>query len=277
MALHSGKILAGAPEAAAQHPSNPGAVSGCRAEADAAVFAQKRRHTTQRRRRRRPEKRACSETMEESSSPADEADARRMRARFYLESSHCSLIHIQSDTSLHLHITTFRARDCSASVHSAEQPRSRRVCWSSSGRRAKSGSRHTRQRPRSSRTTQRPRIQAVIQDGVTACLLPKHPLETRLAAVIGRALSTYFDALDDEDKATAKLYVQEVVQPADEAWQQTTAQTRQCQPSNIPTPPLRMMTAMTWIFLRPLGRADSVHRSSKRSFRGCLTLLVSGV
>ena len=86
-------------------------------------------------------------------------------------------------------------------------------------------------------------IQAVIQDGVTAGLLPKQPLETRLAAVIETALSTYLDALDDEDKATAKLYVQKAAQAADEAWQQTVgglqgpaSQNRQQQPSNIPAP-----------------------------------------
>ena len=56
-------------------------------------------------------------------------------------------------------------------------------------------------------TAATPCIQAMIQDGVTAGLLPKHPLETRLAAVIETALSTHLDplhdALDDEDKATS--------------------------------------------------------------------------
>ena len=61
----------------------------------------------------------------------------------------------------------------------------------------------------------KPRIQATIQDRVTAGLLPKHPLETRLAAVIETALCTYLDALDDEDKATAKLNVQKAAQAAD--------------------------------------------------------------
>ena len=67
----------------------------------------------------------------------------------------------------------------------------------------------------------KPRIQAMIHDGVTVGLLPKQPLETRLAAVIETAISTYLDALDDEDKPTAKLYVQKAAQAADEAWQQT--------------------------------------------------------
>ena len=48
------------------------------------------------------------------------------------------------------------------------------------------------------------RIQAMIQDGVTAGLLPKQLLETRLAAVIETALSTHFDALDDEEKNHGK-------------------------------------------------------------------------
>ena len=39
---------------------------------------------------------------------------------------------------------------------------------------------------------------------------------------------------------------------------------------NIPAPLLKM-TVMMWIFPRHLGRADSVHHSSKRSFHGCLT------
>ena len=46
-------------------------------------------------------------------------------------------------------------------------------------------------------------------------------LEIRLAAAIETAISTNFGALDDEDKATAKLYVQKADQAADEAWQQT--------------------------------------------------------
>ena len=56
--------------------------------------------------------------------------------------------------------------------------------------------------------TAKPRIQAMIQDGVTAGLLPQQLLETRLAAVIETAISTYLGALDGEDKAMAKLYVQ---------------------------------------------------------------------
>ena len=92
-----------------------------------------------------------------------------------------------------------------------------------------------------------------------------------MAAVIETALSTYLDALDDEDKATAKLYVQKAAQAADEARQLEdcrglASQTRQSQPSNIPTP-LGMKTVRTWTSQRPV-KADSVRCSSKRSFRG---------
>ena len=70
----------------------------------------------------------------------------------------------------------------------------------------------------------KPRIQATIQDGVTAGLPLKQSLETRLAAVIETATSTCLRALDDEeDKATAKLFVQKAAQAADEAWEQTIA------------------------------------------------------
>ena len=63
----------------------------------------------------------------------------------------------------------------------------------------------------------KPRIQAMIQDGVIAEAVPGNSL----AAVIETAISTYFDALDDEDKVTAKLYVQKAAQAAEESWQQT--------------------------------------------------------
>ena len=63
-------------------------------------------------------------------------------------------------------------------------------------------------------TAAKPRIQEMIQDAITAGLLPKQPPETRPAAVIETA-STYLGALDDEDKAMAKLYVQKAVQAAE--------------------------------------------------------------
>ena len=67
----------------------------------------------------------------------------------------------------------------------------------------------------------RPRIQAMIQDSVTAGLLLQRPLEARLTQDIETATSTYLETLDDGDPATAKLYVQKAAQAADDAWQQT--------------------------------------------------------
>ena len=55
----------------------------------------------------------------------------------------------------------------------------------------------------------KPRIQAMIQDGVTAGLLAQQPLETRVAAVIETAISTYLSALGDEDSATTKVVCSE--------------------------------------------------------------------
>ena len=105
-----------------------------------------------------------------------------------------------------------------------------------------------------------------IQDGVTAGL-PKQPLDSRLAAVIETPLSTYLDALDDEDKprqsCTSRRRPRQQDEAADEAWQQTVdcrdpaSQTRQYQPSNIPTPPLRTRTATTWTSQRTRNAAAS--------------------
>ena len=61
----------------------------------------------------------------------------------------------------------------------------------------------------------------MMQNAVMAGLLPNQPLETRFAAIIETATFTYLEALGDEDRATAKLYVQKAAQAADEAWQQT--------------------------------------------------------
>ena len=61
----------------------------------------------------------------------------------------------------------------------------------------------------------------MIQVAVTAGLLLQHTLETRLDAAIATTTSTFFDALDDDDRATAKLHVQRAAQVAEEAWQQT--------------------------------------------------------
>ena len=85
---------------------------------------------------------------------------------------------------------------------------------------------HKSARHRSSSTPEsltavKPRIQAMIEDEVTAGPLPKQPLETRLAAVGETATSTYFRAFGDEDRATAKLYFRKAALAQDEAWQQT--------------------------------------------------------
>ena len=61
----------------------------------------------------------------------------------------------------------------------------------------------------------------MIQDAVMAGLPPKQPLVTRLAAIIEAATTTFFEAFEDEDIATAKQHVQKAAQAADEAWQQT--------------------------------------------------------
>ena len=116
-------------------------------------------------------------------------------------------------------------------------------------------------------------------------LLPSEPLETRLATVIETATSsfTYLNALDDEDKATAKLCVQKAARQQTrrgskplEVCKDPASLTRPYQTSNIPTLPLRTKTAMTWTSQRP-GRGNSMHRSSKRSFHGSPIGLDSGV
>ena len=63
----------------------------------------------------------------------------------------------------------------------------------------------------------KPRIHGVIRDAVLAGLL----LETRLSEVIDTATSTYLSALDNDEQATARLFIQKAAQAADESWQQT--------------------------------------------------------
>ena len=91
-------------------------------------------------------------------------------------------------------------------------------------------------------------------------------------------------ALDNDEEATAKLYVQKAAQAADEAGQQTVGGTQgpgfanptiASLPSNTPAAHLRM-TATAWTSQRP-GRTDSVRRSSKRSLVGSPIGLVSCV
>ena len=112
------------------------------------------------------------------------------------------------------------------------------------------------------------RIEAMIQDAVWAGLLPEHFLETRLTAVIEAATTTYLSALDGDEQATAKLYVQKAAQAADEAWQQTIERLQGPGVTDpIPQTPRLclsgMKTATTWTSQRP-GRADSVRPSFSR-------------
>ena len=58
-------------------------------------------------------------------------------------------------------------------------------------------------------------------DTKLAGLLSRQPLETHFDVVIETAASSYVDALDSEDQAMDKLYVQKAAQAANEAWQQT--------------------------------------------------------
>ena len=83
----------------------------------------------------------------------------------------------------------------------------------------------------------------MIHDAVTAGLVLQHPLETRLDAVIATATSTYLDALDDEDRATAKLYVQKAPrQLKKRGSKQSGEEGGQGQTSNTPPPLLRTKT-----------------------------------
>ena len=66
----------------------------------------------------------------------------------------------------------------------------------------------------------KPRILAMMPEAVTAGLLPKQPLVTRLG-VVEAATTANLEALDGEEKATGKFYIQKAAQAADEAWQQT--------------------------------------------------------
>ena len=66
----------------------------------------------------------------------------------------------------------------------------------------------------------KPHIQGTIREAVWAGLLPEQILEARLSEVMA-ATSTYLSALDSDEQATAKLYVQKAAQAVDEAWQKT--------------------------------------------------------
>ena len=58
----------------------------------------------------RPIKQACNDTIEETTSSTDKAVAHRKRARFYQRINTLSHhTHTMTDTSIHLHVTTFRS------------------------------------------------------------------------------------------------------------------------------------------------------------------------
>ena len=150
--------------------------------------APKKRRQAQRK-KVRPVKQACSDTVEETISSTVEAVAQRKRARFSTGLSPCPIVHTMTDTSLHLHSTTFRSHDSSSHrtmhhervtvhwsvLHSlrpktddshesgqassaravAEQPGQRLVRWNSFRRGGKSRTRHTRQGLDGCRATER--------------------------------------------------------------------------------------------------------------------------
>ena len=124
----------------------------------------------------------------------------------------------------------------------------------------------------------RPRIQAMMQDAVTAGLLLQRPLEARLDVVTETATSTNIATLDDEDRAVAKLYVQKGGPGC--MWQQTTDGFDVPSVTNPTVSELERHLSGSqdddsdMDFSGALGRA--VHRSSKRSFHGCLIGLDSG-
>ena len=115
----------------------------------------------------------------------------------------------------------------------------------------------------------------MIRDAVRAGLLPEQILETRLSEVIETATSTCLSALDNDEQATAKLYVQKAAQAADEAWQQTVSGLQGPCVANPTIATLEHPSSVSQdedsTSQRP-GRADSVGRS----FHDSLIGLVSG-
>ena len=97
----------------------------------------------------------------------------------------------------------------------------------------------------------------MIQDGVTAGLFPKDPLEDRLEAVISTATSTYLAALDEAEQEVATLFLQRAAQAADEAWQHTMQ--RQQGPSALrPTIAIAALTlAMRQLGVGAQGSAEA--------------------
>ena len=124
----------------------------------------------------------------------------------------------------------------------------------------------------------KPRIQEMIQDAVTAVLCrsnpwklalprswkqPPPPTSAPLMTKIEPRQSCAFRRRRRQRKKRGSKQL--------EICRDLASHARQCQPSNTPAPPLRMKTARTWTSQRP-GKADSVRRSSKRSFHGLIGL-----
>ena len=60
----------------------------------------------------------------------------------------------------------------------------------------------------------------MIRDAATAGLLTEQPLGARLDNLVEAASTASLDTLDDGEKLTAQLYLQNAAQAADEEWQQ---------------------------------------------------------
>ena len=60
----------------------------------------------------------------------------------------------------------------------------------------------------------------MIRDATTAGLLTEQPLGARLDNLVEAASTASLDTLDDGEKVTAQLYLQNAAQAADEEWQQ---------------------------------------------------------
>ena len=67
----------------------------------------------------------------------------------------------------------------------------------------------------------KPRMHGMIRDAVLAGFLLEQLLERRLSEVIDTATSTYLSALDNDEHATARMFIQKAAQAADESWQHT--------------------------------------------------------
>ena len=60
----------------------------------------------------------------------------------------------------------------------------------------------------------------MIQGAVTAGLLPEQPLLARLDTEIETATAAFLNALDNSEKPTARLHLQNAAQAADDSWPQ---------------------------------------------------------